>query len=110
MKKDIHPKFYPQATVVCSCGNTWVTGSTKPMIRIELCPRCHPFYTGEQKIVDTGGQVERFMRKLERAQAEQPRKKKQERRQRRLSQRMQLEREALLTAPDEEATSSEAER
>jgi large subunit ribosomal protein L31 len=96
MKKGIHPKYYPQATVVCSCGNTWTTGSTKPLLRIDLCPRCHPFFTGEQRIVDTAGQVERFMRRLERAQAV-PRKKKVERRLRRLEARAQfVEQEAQL--------------
>ncbi len=98
MKKGIHPQYYPQATVICTCGNTWTTGSTKPVLRIELCPNCHPFFTGEQKIVDTAGQVERFMRRLEKAQV-QPRKKREERR------RKRLERRALLV---EEAEAAEA--
>jgi large subunit ribosomal protein L31 len=76
--------------VVCSCGNTWQTRSTKPNIRIELCNACHPFFTGEQRIVDTAGQVERFMRRLEGAQ-EAPRKKKVERRQQRIEQRRRLQ-------------------
>lgn len=66
MKENIHPEFYPQAQVVCACGNTWTTGSTVPLIRTDICSNCHPFFTGEQRIVDSGGQVERFMRKLER--------------------------------------------
>jgi large subunit ribosomal protein L31 len=66
MKKDIHPEYYPEAQVICACGNTWTVGSTLPVIRTDICSQCHPFFTGEQRIVDAGGQVERFMRKLER--------------------------------------------
>lgn len=65
MKKGIHPKYYPNAKVICSCGNTWTTGSTKPEIRTDLCNVCHPFFTGEQRIVDTAGQVDRFVKRLE---------------------------------------------
>lgn len=64
MKQDIHPTYYPEARVICSCGNTWTTGSTSPEIRTDICSNCHPFYTGEQRIVDTAGQVERFMNRL----------------------------------------------
>jgi large subunit ribosomal protein L31 len=64
MKAKIHPKYYPQARVACSCGNTWTTGSTLPEIHTDICSNCHPFYTGEQRIVDTAGQVERFMNRL----------------------------------------------
>ncbi|MBM3154384.1 MAG: 50S ribosomal protein L31 [Chloroflexi bacterium] len=63
MKEKIHPKYYNDARVVCSCGNTFTTGSTKKEMRVELCSKCHPFYTGEQRIVDTAGRVERFKRK-----------------------------------------------
>ena len=70
MKADIHPKYFTTARVTCSCGNTWLTGSTKPEIRTDVCSACHPFYTGEQRIVDTAGQVERFMKRLERRQSE----------------------------------------
>jgi large subunit ribosomal protein L31 len=66
MKEGIHPNYYPEATVICGCGNTWTTGATQEMIRTDVCSACHPFYTGEQRIVDTAGQVERFMRRLER--------------------------------------------
>ena len=62
MKTGIHPNYVP-ATVKCSCGNTYVTRSTKPELRVELCSECHPFYTGKQKLVDTGGRVERFKRR-----------------------------------------------
>ena len=66
MKPGIHPD-YVEATVTCACGNTFVTRSTKPSLRTDLCNVCHPFYTGEQRIVDTAGQVERFMRRVEAA-------------------------------------------
>jgi large subunit ribosomal protein L31 len=65
MKKDIHPKYYPDAVVTCACGNTWTTGSTQPHIRTDVCSRCHPFFTGEQRIVDAEGQVDRFYKKLQ---------------------------------------------
>jgi large subunit ribosomal protein L31 len=65
MKPDIHPKYFPEATVVCACGNSWTTGATQETIRTDVCSACHPFFTGEQRIVDTAGQVERFMRRLE---------------------------------------------
>ncbi len=65
MKEKIHPTYYPEALVVCACGNTWTTGSTIKEIRTEICSNCHPFYTGEQRIVDTEGQVDRFYKKLQ---------------------------------------------
>jgi large subunit ribosomal protein L31 len=64
MKKDIHPTYYPEAVVTCACGNTFITGSTKPRLRVDLCWKCHPYYTGTQRIVDTTGQVERFRRRF----------------------------------------------
>ncbi|MCU0496894.1 MAG: 50S ribosomal protein L31 [Anaerolineae bacterium] len=64
-KQNIHPKWYPEANVVCACGNTWKTGATIPEIRTDICSACHPFYTGEQRIVDTEGQVDRFMKRLQ---------------------------------------------
>jgi large subunit ribosomal protein L31 len=66
MKKNLHPQYYPNAQVICSCGNTWTTGSTQPVIRTDVCSKCHPFFTGEQRIVDTAGQVDRFMKRLDR--------------------------------------------
>jgi len=69
MKKGIHPKYYPNAIVTCACGNTWTTGSTQERIYTDVCSACHPFFTGEQRIVDTAGQVERFIRRLERKDA-----------------------------------------
>ena len=67
MKPNMHPN-YVEATVTCACGNTWTTRSTRSSIRTDLCSACHPFYTGEQRIVDTAGQVERFRRRLDRRQ------------------------------------------
>ena len=65
MKADIHPVFYTDTKVVCACGNTWTTASTKKVIHTDVCSKCHPFYTGEQRIVDTEGQVDRFYKKLQ---------------------------------------------
>jgi large subunit ribosomal protein L31 len=64
MKPKIHPTFYTNAKIICSCGNTWIGGSTKQVLHTDLCYNCHPFYTGEQRIIDTEGQVDRFMKKL----------------------------------------------
>lgn len=60
MKDKIHPKFFNDAQVVCSCGNTFTIGSTKKQLRVELCAKCHPFFTGERRMVDTAGRVEKF--------------------------------------------------
>lgn len=65
MKKDIHPQYYPKAEVVCSCGAKFYVGSTKPKMEIEICSHCHPFYTGQKKIVDTTGRVQRFKERME---------------------------------------------
>ncbi len=62
MKTDIHPT-YENATITCSCGHVWHTRSTKPEMRVDVCAACHPFFTGEQRIVDTAGRVERFRRR-----------------------------------------------
>ncbi|HWH15401.1 MAG TPA: 50S ribosomal protein L31 [Miltoncostaeaceae bacterium] len=67
MKTDIHPD-YVVSRVTCSCGNQFETRSVRPEIKVEVCNMCHPFYTGKQKLVDTGGRVERFQRKLARRQ------------------------------------------
>ncbi|HEV2954123.1 MAG TPA: 50S ribosomal protein L31 [Candidatus Dormibacteraeota bacterium] len=63
MKTAIHPTFYEDALVTCACGNTFTTGSTQKELKTEICSACHPFYTGQQRMVDTGGQVERFMKR-----------------------------------------------
>ncbi len=65
MKEKIHPKYFPNAKVICACGNTFTTGSTREVIHTDMCSVCHPFYTGEQRIVDTEGQVDRFYKKLQ---------------------------------------------
>ena len=66
MKAKIHPKYYPDAKIICACGNSWTTGATVPEIKVDVCSACHPFFTGQQRIVDTAGQVDRFMKRLER--------------------------------------------
>ena len=63
MKEKIHPEYYPEAKITCSCGNVLITGATKPALKIEVCSKCHPFFTGEQRIADTEGRVERFRRR-----------------------------------------------
>ncbi len=65
MKEKIHPTYYPAATATCSCGNTFTLGATREEMRVELCSKCHPFYTGEQRVVDTAGRVERFRRRYD---------------------------------------------
>src|SRR5262245_49898285 len=65
MKEAIHPNWFPEAKVTCACGNTWTTGATVAEIRTDICSACHPFYTGEQRIVDTEGQVDRFTKRLQ---------------------------------------------
>ena len=90
MKQGIHPE-YTETLVTCSCGNTFTTRSTKKELHVELCNQCHPFYTGKQKLVDTGGRVERFQKKY----AARPR-------------RQSAAQEATQEAPAEETTSTEA--
>ncbi|OGK23827.1 50S ribosomal protein L31 [Candidatus Roizmanbacteria bacterium RIFCSPLOWO2_02_FULL_37_19] len=63
MKTDIHPTYFQEATVICSCGNTFKTGSTREHIRVEVCFKCHPLYTGEKRFLDSMGQVDRFEKK-----------------------------------------------
>jgi len=64
MKQNIHPEYYPNATVRCACGNTFVVGSTQETIEIEVCSACHPFYTGQDKMVDKVGQVQKFRKRM----------------------------------------------
>lgn len=64
MKANLHPEFHEEAQVICACGNSWTVGATVAEIRTDVCSKCHPFFTGEQRIVDTEGQVDRFMRRL----------------------------------------------
>ena len=67
MKADIHPE-YVETTIRCACGNVLEAGSTKPDIRVEICSKCHPFFTGKQKLIDTAGRIERFRKKYEKFQ------------------------------------------
>jgi len=63
MKEGIHPKWYPAAKVICACGNTWTVGAAVAEIHTDVCYNCHPFFTGEQRIVHTEGQVDRFIKR-----------------------------------------------
>jgi large subunit ribosomal protein L31 len=103
MKPEIHPQ-YIEATVTCSCGNSFQTRSTQATIRTDLCSVCHPFYTGEQRIVDTAGQVERFNRRVEAAQAASAKSK----RQRRIDARLQAEAERAAALAESAADESTA--
>ncbi len=67
MKANIHPKWYPNAVVTCVCGHSFTVGSTKPQLSVNTCHKCHPFFTGEQKFVDTEGRVEKFQKKQKEA-------------------------------------------
>lgn len=64
MKKDIHPKYYNKAKVTCACGNSFTVGSTKEYIETEICSKCHPFYTGKEKMIDTLGQIQKFKERM----------------------------------------------
>ena len=76
MKKGIHPKYYDNARVHCACGNTFTVGSTKEFIEVEVCSKCHPFYTGKEKLVDTMGRVEKFRKRLAKKEQLAKRKKR----------------------------------
>ena len=78
MKVKIHPQYYPEATVSCVCGNTFKVGSTKPQISVEICYKCHPLFTGEERFVDTKGQVEKFKAKQQFSQKYLAKKKQQQ--------------------------------
>ena len=69
MKTDIHPKYYPKASVKCACGNTFFVGSTKEFIETEICAQCHPFYTKKEKVLDTLGRVQKFKDRAAKKQA-----------------------------------------
>lgn len=60
MKKNIHPPYYPNAKITCACGAVYMIGATRPELQVEICATCHPFYTGEEKLIDTAGRVEKF--------------------------------------------------
>ena len=65
MKDKVHPQYFNDAQVVCACGNTFTTGSTKKLMKVEVCSSCHPFFTGERRVMDTAGRVERFKRRYQ---------------------------------------------
>lgn len=81
MKASLHPKYYENAQVVCSCGNMFTVGSTKEVIHVELCDKCHPFYTGQQKFIDTASRIEKFNYKVKAAKTKQDNKKQKEEKQ-----------------------------
>jgi large subunit ribosomal protein L31 len=76
MKKDLHPKYFDQAQVVCACGNKFTVGSTKEKIEVEICSACHPFFTGQEKVMDTAGRVEKFKTRLAKAKTDKVKGKK----------------------------------
>ncbi len=67
-KENLHPKYYPEAKVTCACGNTFTTGSTRPELKVEICHKCHPFFTGKEVLIDTEGRVEKFQKKQKAAE------------------------------------------
>ena len=75
MRQGIHPQYFENAQVICVCGNKFTTGSTREVIRVELCYNCHPFYTGEQRFVDTASRIQKFQQKQEKAKKYVVRKK-----------------------------------
>jgi len=68
MKKDIHPKYFSEAKIICACGNVITTGSVKPEMKVEVCSACHPFYTGKKRLVDSTGRVDRFKKRMEKSE------------------------------------------
>ncbi len=73
-KKEIHPEYFKEAKVQCACGNTFTVGATKPELRVEVCHKCHPAYTGEVKLLDTAGRLEKFKSRRAKAVAPKPKK------------------------------------
>ena len=66
MKKGLHPTYHQNAKVTCACGNSFIVGSTKEKLEVEICYKCHPFYNGKEKLIDTAGRIEKFQKKIER--------------------------------------------
>ena len=96
MKQTSHPQYFEQATVICACGNTFKTGSTLGVIHVELCSKCHPFYTGEQKFIDTGSRIEKFQKKQAVAKLHVTKKKEKEDQQRKQDSAPKTLREMLM--------------
>ncbi len=74
--KNIHPKYYKNAKVVCACGNSFETGSTVPLLKVEICSKCHPFFTGKQKLIDRAGRIEKFKEKMAKIELKKAEKEK----------------------------------
>lgn len=74
MKKELHPKYFDKAEVICACGNKFTVGSTKEHIDVEICSACHPFFTGQEKVMDTAGRVEKFKTRMAKATEAKPKK------------------------------------
>lgn len=96
MKANIHPTYYDHAQVICICGNQFTVGSTQDVIHVELCNKCHPFYTGEQRFVDTGSRIQRFQAKQTKAADYTARKKQKVADQKKKSQAPKTLREMLI--------------
>ena len=94
MKKEIHPKWYPEAKITCACGHEFTAGATVPEIKVEICSTCHPFYTGQEKLVDTAGRVEKFEKKMAAAA---PKTKKRKKEQEKVDERPKTLKEMLGT-------------
>jgi large subunit ribosomal protein L31 len=101
MRDKIHPTWYPEAKVICACGHTWTVGATVEVIHTDVCSNCHPFFTGQTRIVDTEGQVDRFYKRLDHAVASGP-----EGRSKRAKRRK--ERQAIVELVDEETEGQSA--
>lgn len=98
MKKDTHPTYYPEAKVVCACGNKFTTGATVKEINVELCSACHPFYTGKQKLVDTARRVEKFQAKVKAKEEKADRKGKKAKRAKRAATKAKAETKVKVKA------------
>ncbi len=97
MKANIHPKYYDEAQVICICGNRFTTGSTQEIIHVELCNKCHPFYTGEARFVDAGSRIQRFQTKQQKASDYTAKKKQKVADQKKQSQAPKTLREMLMS-------------
>lgn len=98
MKAQIHPQYFENATVICACGNKFTTGSTQELIHVELCSNCHPFYTGEQRFVDTASRIQKFQQRQETAKIHQAKVVKKKEEQKKKDDTPKTLREMLLNA------------
>src|SRR5258706_6548268 len=98
MKQGIHPQYFESAQVICACGNKFTTGSTRELIRVDLCYNCHPYYTGEQKFVDTASRIQKFQQRSEAAKKYQVVKKEKKDQERKQQQAPKTLREMLAQA------------